>query len=255
MELSIELILILFITGIAAGFIDSIAGGGGLLTIPVLLWSGLPPLTVLGTNKLQGSAGTLTSSLNFYRNGHIPLKTALPAVMMTFIGSAIGTLSVQQLDNQSLATLLPVLLLIFALYFVLSPRITDRDAQQRIKASVFALTAGLGIGFYDGFFGPGTGSFFVIAYITLLGYGITKATAHTKLMNFSSNFASLVFFQLAGLVAWKAGLIMAAGQVIGSYSGSHLTIKHGVKLVKPMLVTISVLMSLKLLFDGYSGAV
>jgi len=251
MELSIELILILFITGIAAGFIDSIAGGGGLLTIPVLLWSGLSPLTVLGTNKLQGTAGTLTSSLNFYRNGHIPLKSALSAVIMTFIGSAVGTLAVQQLDNQSLAILLPILLLIFALYFIVSPRITDKDALQRMSTTVFAFTAGFGIGFYDGFFGPGTGSFFVIAYVTLLGYGLTRATAHTKLMNFSSNLASLIFFYLAGLVAWQAGLIMAAGQVIGSYSGSHLTMKHGVKLIKPMLFIVSVLMSLKLLFDSY----
>ena len=252
MELSIELILILFITGIAAGFIDSIAGGGGLLTIPVLLWSGLPPLTVLGTNKLQGTAGTLTSSLNFYRNGHIPLKSALSVVIMTFIGSAVGTLTVQQLDNQSLATLLPILLRIFALYFLISPRITDKDALQRMSVRLFAFTAGFGIGFYDGFFGPGTGSFFVIAYVTLLGYGITRATAHTKLMNFSSNLASLIVFYLAGLIAWQVGLIMAAGQVIGSYSGSHLTMKHGVKLIKPMLVIVSVLMSLKLLFDSYS---
>ena len=251
MELSIELILILFITGIAAGFIDSIAGGGGLLTIPVLLWSGLPPLTALGTNKLQGTAGTLTSSLNFYRKGHIPLKSALVTVAMTFIGSAVGTVSVQQLDNQSLATLLPVLLMAFALYFLFSPRVTDKDALQRMSITVFAFTAGFGIGFYDGFFGPGTGSFFVIAYVTLLGYGLTRATAHTKLMNFSSNIASLIFFSLAGLVAWKVGLIMAAGQVIGSYTGSHLTMKHGVKLIKPMLVVVSFLLSLKLLLDSY----
>lgn len=252
MELSIELILLLFITGIAAGFIDSIAGGGGLLTVPVLLWSGLPPLTALGTNKLQGTAGTLTSSFNFYRNGHVPLKPALSAVVLTFIGSAVGTLTVQQLDNQSLATLLPVLLLAFALYFLISPRITNKDALQRMTVQAFAFTAGFGIGFYDGFFGPGTGSFFVIAYVTLLGYNITRATAHTKLMNFSSNIASLVFFQLAGLVAWKVGLIMAAGQMIGSYCGSHLSMKHGVKLIKPMLVIVSVLMSLKLLLDSFS---
>ena len=249
MELSIELFLILFAVGIVAGFIDSIAGGGGLLTIPALLWSGLPPLTVLGTNKLQGTLGTLTSTFNYYRKGHIPLKSALPGFILVFIGSAAGTLTVQQFDNQSLATLLPVLLLVFALYFLLSPRMTDKDAQQRMSAMVFAFTAGVGIGFYDGFFGPGTGSFFVIAYVTLLGYGITKATAHTKLMNFSSNIASLIFFQLAGLVAWKIGLVMGAGQMIGSYAGSHLTMKHGVKLVKPMLITVSVLMSVKLLLD------
>ena len=250
MDLSIELIGLLFITGIAAGFVDSIAGGGGLLTMPVLLWSGLPPAIALGTNKLQGAIGTLTSSFNYYRNGHVPFRTALFSIITAFIGSAIGTYSVQQFDNQTLSALLPVLLIGFALFFLFSHRMTDQDARQRLNQYTFALTAGLGIGFYDGFFGPGAGAFYVIAYITLLGYGVTKATAHTKLLNFSSNISALIFFQLSGLVVWEVGLIMGLGQVIGSYTGSHMTMKHGVKLVKPMIITVSILMSAKLLYDS-----
>lgn len=252
MELSIELLLILFMTGMAAGFVDSIAGGGGLLTVPVLLWSGMPPALALGTNKLQGTIGTLTSSYHFYRKGHIPLKSALTSVITAFSGSALGTYAVRQFDADFLSTLLPLLLMLFAFYFLLSPRITDNDARQRMHRHVFALTAGLGIGFYDGFFGPGAGAFYVIAYVTLMGYGMIKATAHTKLLNFSSNISALLFFQVAGLVSWPVGLAMGLGQIAGSYTGSHLTIKHGVKLVKPMLIIVSIVMSIKLLLDAMS---
>ncbi len=250
MELSIELLALLFLTGLAAGFVDSIAGGGGLLTMPVLLWIGLPPAVALGTNKLQGTVGTLTSSFHFYKKGHIPIRSALPAVITAFIGSAIGTYVVRRVDAEDLSALLPLLLMLFAVYFLFSPRITDEDARQRLGKHAFAFTAGLAIGFYDGFFGPGAGAFYVIAYVTLMGYGIIKATAHTKLLNFSSNISALLFFQLAGLVSWPIGLAMALGQVVGSYTGSHLTMKHGVQLVKPMLIVVSVLMSVKLLIDA-----
>lgn len=251
MELSIELLAVLFLTGLAAGFVDSIAGGGGLLTMPVLLWTGMSPAMALGTNKLQGTVGTLTASLQYYRHGHVPFRSAWLGMLMAFIGSGLGTYVVRLIDNQALATLLPVLLIAFAAYFMFSPRIADEDARHRIGPHGFALTAGFGVGFYDGFFGPGAGAFYVLAFVTLLGYGIVKATAHTKLLNFSSNISALVFFQLAGLVSWPIGLAMGAGQVIGSYLGSHLTMKHGVKLVKPMLIAVSVLMSAKLLYDQF----
>ena len=251
MELSIELIALFFITGIAAGFVDSISGGGGLLTMPLLLWSGLSPAVALGTNKLQGTIGTLTASLNYYRKGHVPFRTAWLSMITAFIGSAIGAFIVQQFETQTLSALLPILLIGFSVFFMFSNRMTDEDARQRLNHYTFALTAGLGIGFYDGFFGPGTGAFFVIAFITLLGYGVTRATAHTKLLNFSSNISALIFFQLSGLVVWEIGLIMGLGQMIGSYSGSHMTMKHGVKLVKLMIIIVSILMSLKLLYDSF----
>lgn len=250
MELSIELLLILFFTGLFAGFVDSIAGGGGLLTMPVLLWSGLPPAVALGTNKLQGTIGTLTSSINFYHKGYIPFKSALSSVIMAFCGSALGTLSVTRIDSTTLSALLPLLLMLFAVYFFFSPRLSDLDVRQRINRHVFAVTAGFAIGFYDGFFGPGTGSFYVIAYVTLLGYGAIKATAHTKLLNFSSNISALLFFQLAGLVSWKIGLVMGIGQMIGSYAGSHMTMKHGVQLIKPMLIIVSAVLSIKLFIEA-----
>ena len=251
MELSIDLIFILFMTGIAAGFIDSIAGGGGLLTMPVLLSSGLSPAMALGTNKLQGAIGTLTSSFNYYRHGHIPLRSAMPAMLAAFAGSAIGTWGVQQINSTILATLIPVMLLLTAGYFLISPRLSDNDAHQRLSPLSFALVAASGIGFYDGFFGPGAGSFYVVAYVTLLGYGLTRATAHTKLLNFSSNISALIFFQLAGLVDWRIGLIMAGGQLIGSFTGSHLSIKHGAKLIRPVLIVVSVTISIKLLIDQF----
>ncbi|MGD2118209.1 MAG: TSUP family transporter [Chromatiales bacterium] len=253
MELSFELVLLLFATGLLAGFVDSIAGGGGLLTVPVLLWTGMPPAMVLGTNKLQGSIGTLTSSFNFYRNGHVPLRSAALSMVCAFVGSALGTYAVRSLDASLLSRLLPLLLILFALYFLFSPRVNDIDAQHRIGRNLFALTAGFGIGFYDGFFGPGAGAFYVMAHIALLGYGIVRATAHTKVLNFASNISALLFFQIAGLVSWPIGLSMGAGQVFGSYLGSHLSMRHGVRLIKPVLVITSTAISLKLLFDNWPG--
>ena len=155
------------------------------------------------------------------------------------------------MDAGLLSRLLPVLILLFALYFLLSPRVSDIDARHRIGTSLFALTAGFGIGFYDGFFGPGAGAFYVMAHIALLGYGVTKATAHTKVLNFASNISALLFFQIAGLVSWPVGLSMGAGQVIGSYTGSHLSMRHGVRLIKPILVITSVSISAKLLYDNW----
>lgn len=250
MEISTELAVLLFATAIAAGFIDSIAGGGGLLAMPVLLWIGLPPLTALGTNKLQGTVGTLTASLNYLKSGLLRPRQITSAVTAAFLGSALGTWSVQQVDSQLLAMLIPTMLMLSAVYFLVSPRVTDEDAQPRLSMPVFAGSIAFAIGFYDGFFGPGTGSFFVIALVMLLGYGLTRATAATKLLNFSSNLASLLFFAYAGSVDWRIGLLMAGGQLVGSYAGSHLGIRHGARLIKPLLVSVSVILSVKLLTDN-----
>lgn len=251
MEIGLELLLIFFVTGLLAGLVDSIAGGGGLLTVPVLLWSGLPPALALGTNKLQGSIGTLASSFHFYRHGHIPLKGMLWPIVLTFTGSAAGTLTVQNIQAEYLATLLPILILLFAMYFMFSPRISDKDAHQRLSMNAFGFIGGFGVGFYDGFFGPGAGAFYMVAFVALMGFNLVKATAHTKLLNFTSNISSLLFFQLAGLVSWPVGLAMGAGQLIGSSIGAHLSIRHGSRLIKPLLVIVSVLISAKLLWERF----
>lgn len=242
-----ELDVLLFAIALLAGLIDAIAGGGGLLTVPALLWAGLSPVEALATNKLQASFGSFTATFNFVRQGAVDLRGARLSVACTFVGASAGALLVQHLHAEFLERLIPVLLIGFAVYFFFSPRVADVDGHRRISDGAFALTIGTAVGFYDGFFGPGTGTFFAAAFILLLGYNLRRATAHTKLLNFTSNFASLLAFGLGGHLVWKIGLIMAVGQFIGAWTGSHLVLRHGARVVRPLLVTVSLLISLKLL--------
>lgn len=248
LSLSYELIGLLFVAGILAGFVDAIAGGGGLIALPVLLFAGLSPAQALATNKLQGSFGTLSSSLYFVRRGLVDLRAVTNMIVCTFVGAALGTILVQQIDPGFLTAVIPVLLILIAIYFLLSPQIGEEDAHQRMGSLAFALTIGFGVGFYDGFFGPGTGSFFAIAFVSLMGFGLTKATAHTKVLNLTSNIASLLFFIAGGQVVWTLGLVMALGQLIGGRLGATLVMLKGSKLVRPLVVCVCILMSIKLLW-------
>jgi len=247
--LSLDIILVLSAIAVLAGFIDAIAGGGGLITVPALLWVGVPPLNALATNKLQGCFGSGTATYRFWRKDHIDLSELLWPVALTFIGAALGTWTVQHIHNDWLNQIIPILLIGVAVYFALSPSLKDLDDQQRISIGAFGLSGGLIIGFYDGFFGPGTGSFFFAAIVLLLGWGAKRATGATKLLNFTSNIASLVFFAAGEQVFWALGLAMGAGQIIGAWLGSHLAIKHGAKLIRPLVVVISIALSIKLLID------
>ena len=250
-ELTLQLVLLLFTVAFVAGFIDSIAGGGGLITIPALMWIGLPPAAALGTNKLQACGGSFFASWYFVRKGMVELKQMKLAIVCALIGSACGTIAVQLVDGSVLKLLLPFLILAIGCYFLFSKKISDDDRARVLKPSAFALTIGLGVGMYDGFFGPGTGSFFALGFVTLAGFGIAKATAHAKVMNFATNISSLLFFTLGGKVVWSMGLIMLVGQGIGATLGSRLVISKGTKLIKPLVVTMSLLMSVKLLAEHY----
>ncbi len=246
--LTLDWLAIFIVTGVLAGLVDSIAGGGGLITLPVLLWSGVPPVAALGTNKLQGSVGTLTATLNFLRKGHLDGARLWLPVGCAFIGSLAGSWMVQWLAADFLRRLLPLLLLGFALFFLFSPRLSDNDARARLGLPVFSLSVGIAVGFYDGFFGPGTGMFFVMACVLLLGMRASRATGMTKAMNFSSNLAALLGFALAGQVVWPVGLAMGMGQSAGAWLGSHLVMRNGVGIVRPALVVVAVAMALSLLF-------
>lgn len=251
MELELSTLLLLMLAALLAGFIDAIAGGGGLITVPALLATGIPPALALGTNKFQSCFGSFTATLYFWRQGLIKIREMRLHIVCTFFGSAIGTLLVQYLDPSFLSKLLPFLLIGFSIYFLLSPRISNDDSEQRLSPLLFAFVIGTSIGFYDGFFGPGTGSLFAIAFVALAGFGLAKATAHTKLLNFTSNIASLLFFALGGHVLWTAGLAMAAGQYLGARIGSRMVVSHGVKLIRPLLVGISLIISLRLIWQHY----
>ncbi|MBI0037144.1 MULTISPECIES: TSUP family transporter [unclassified Gilliamella] len=249
--MSYELLVLLFLIATLAGFIDSIAGGGGLLTVPALLAVGLPPASALATNKLQSCGGSFSASFYFIRQRMVDLKQQKWAIACAFIGSALGTLSVMHIQADFLKLLLPILTISVGLYFLLSPTIGDSDRNSRLSFLQFALIPALIIGFYDGFFGPGAGSFYALAYITLAGFNLTKATAHTKVLNFTSNLAGLIFFIAGGEVVWSIGLVMLVGQFIGARLGAKMVIAKGRKLIRPMLITVSTIMSVKLIYENF----
>ncbi|WP_394130949.1 TSUP family transporter [Shewanella maritima] len=250
-ELSLQIVLVLFFVAILAGFIDAIAGGGGLLTIPALMWAGLPPAAALGTNKLQACGGSFFASLYFVRKGMVKISSIKLSIACAFIGSVIGTILVQMIDASILSLLLPFLILAIGCYFLFSKKIAEDDKHQMVTPTLFAFTAALSVGFYDGFFGPGTGSFFALAFVTLAGFGLAKATAHAKVLNFVTNIASLIFFMIGGQVAVALGLVMLVGQAIGATLGSRLVVTKGTKIIKPLVVVMSFAMSFKLLWSQY----
>ncbi len=176
-----------------------------MIAFPVLLGTGISPPQALATNKLQGSFGTTTAALHFLRNGEIERDGIIFAMVCTFIGAALGTVAVSHLDSRILMTLIPILLIASALYFLFSTRVGDVERQRRISMGAFSMTIGAGLGFYDGFFGPGTGAFFALAFVTLLGFSMKKATAHSKVLNMTSNLAALLFFIIGGHLHMEPG--------------------------------------------------
>ncbi|WP_459482878.1 sulfite exporter TauE/SafE family protein [Erwinia amylovora] len=244
---------VLFLVALLAGFIDSIAGGGGLLTVPALLAAGLSPAQALATNKLQSVGGSFSASLYFIRRKAVNLREQRLNIALTFVGSLAGALLVQHVRGDILRQLLPLLVIAIGLYFLLMPRIGEEDRQRRLHGLPFALVAGGCVGFYDGFFGPGAGSFYALAFVTLCGYNLAKSTAHAKVQNFTSNLGGLLLFMLGGKVVWLVGLVMLAGQVCGARLGARMVLSKGQKLIRPMIVIVSAVMSAKLLYDSHGA--
>ncbi|GAA3580966.1 sulfite exporter TauE/SafE family protein [Gibbsiella greigii] len=246
---------ILFAVALLAGFIDSIAGGGGLLTVPALLAVGVPPAQALATNKLQSVGGSLSASLYFIRRRAVDLHDQKLTIALTLLGSVIGALLVQHMRADLLRQMLPLLIIGIGLYFLFTPRLGESDRQRRLSALPFGLVAGGCVGFYDGFFGPGAGSFYALAYVTLCGFNLAKSTAYAKVLNFTSNFGGLMLFIIGGKVVWSMGLVMLVGQVLGARLGAHMVLTRGQKLIRPMIVVVSLLMSLKLLYDNHGAEI
>ena len=239
--------LILFVVAFFASLIDSIAGGGGLLTTPSMLLVGIQPLNVLATNKFQSCFGTFTSTYNYFKNGLLVDEKKKLYFVLSFLGSGLGTLLVSRISNETLEKIIPILLIGAALFFITNKGPKSANASSKLLI-VFNLIV-FGIGFYDGFFGPGTGSFFVLSFVIIKGVNIMQATAVTKLLNFASNFAAFIVFAIQGYVIWTLGLTMAVAQIAGAYTGSKFAIKNGEKLVRPVLVVVSILLSIRILFS------
>lgn len=244
---------VLFLTGLAAGLVDSIAGGGGLITVPALLGVGLPPQLALGTNKLQASFGSGSAMLAFVRSGRVKLNECYTGIIATAIGATLGAFTVQQLDPTFLRQFIPWLLLAIVIYTVMTPRLGFEDIHPRMRQAPFFILVGLLLGFYDGFLGPGAGSFWVMLLIFALGFNMTKATAYTKVMNFTSNAASLALFIASGSVLWKEGLIMGAGQFIGGQIGARMVISKGTRFIRPVFITMVLAITVSLIWKNFSS--
>ncbi|WP_309085851.1 TSUP family transporter [Chelativorans sp.] len=248
-EMAAETVFLLGLAAFFAGFMDAIAGGGGLITVPALLIAGLGPVEALGTNKLQSLFGSGSSAIAFAAKGHVDLKSQLPAAAMSLLASIGGALLATILPGEVLETVLPVLLITIAVYFAFKPRVDDIDRARRLSPFVFGLTVVPLVGFYDGAFGPGTGSFFMLAFVALAGFGVLKATAHTKLLNFASNVGGFAAFAAVGVVSWKIGLLMGAAQFVGARIGAGLAMRKGAVIIKPLLVTVCIALATKLLLE------
>jgi len=242
---------LLFLVGMLAGLVDSIAGGGGLITIPVLLGVGLPPQIALGTNKLQASFGSGSATLTFIRSGTVNPGDCRTGIIFTALGAALGTLTVQFLDPGLLRRVIPWLLITIVCYTLVTPRLGFEDIRPRMQQGPFFLAAGLLLGFYDGFLGPGTGSFWVMALIFGLGFSMTRATACTKVMNFTSNIVSLLLFIACGSVLWREGLVMGAGQFIGARIGARMVVSRGAHFIRPVFITMVLAISARLIWQNY----
>lgn len=248
-EATLWLCTILFAVGGVAGFVDAIAGGGGLLTLPSLLLAGLSPHLALGTNKGQGVFGTTTSLLRFSFSTLLDRSRAIVSFPAGLIGSACGGWLVRRIAPDRLTPLVMVMLAAAAVFMLLYRPAGASEARPRHpRGATLAVVVAFALAFYDGFFGPGTGTFLIVMYVWLWRDPPDAASANAKVVNMASNLGSFMYFAWSGLVVWKLALPMAAGQVIGGFAGAHLTIRKGKTLVRYAVIVVSLALIARLVW-------
>jgi len=250
-QVAFPTLFLLFLAGLLAGFVDSIAGGGGIITVPALLAVGIPPHQALATNKLQSSCGSLTAAVNYTRRGLMNPRELFAGFFFSLSGAVLGSVAVQFFSAGFLENLIIVLLIVLFIYTALSPQLGFERKPHKINHLLFYALFGLLLGFYDGFFGPGTGSFWTIALVLLLGLDLKSATAQTKLFNLTSNVVALCVFIYSGLVLWSAGLAMGSGQVIGAWCGSTLVTKKEVRFIRFFFLAVVAATIVKLSMEHF----
>jgi len=245
---SIEILTFLFFVGVVAGFLDTLVGGGGLLAVPALLLSGIPPIYVLGTNKFQGSMGTGIATFLLFRKKKLDWNSVKNLMLASFIGSIVGGVIIQFVDTQFLSFVIPIVLVFIAIYFIISPKpkSTVGNSKPNKKFELFAVPV---VGFYDGMFGPGAGSFFAMTGVMLKKLEIIQATILAKPLNFASNIAGFIVFFSFGHIAFLIGLLMMMGQMIGAFFGTHYLLKANPLIIRLLIVIISISMLIKYMFS------
>ncbi|MVP01988.1 TSUP family transporter [Paenibacillus lutrae] len=241
--LSWEMLLFLIVVGFLAAFVDSVVGGGGLITVPALLFTGLPPALVLGTNKLSGTMCSLTSTASFMLSGKINFKLAAGLFPLSLIGSILGALLVHQIPSEFLKPLVVLLLVAVTAYTLLKKNWGAASTYKGLTARSkgWLIAGAFVIGFYDGFFGPGTGSFLIFLFL-LLGFDFVGASANSKVLNLASNLGALATFFVLDSVSLTYGLPMGIAMIGGALVGTRFAIRKGASFVKPLFVAMTIIL-------------
>ncbi len=251
MELTWITFLIVCPTVFLASFVDAIAGGGGLISLPVYLMSGLPVHNAIATNKLSSTTGTAFSTGRLVKNHFADLKLAVPSVIAALTGSVIGANIALHTSDRLLKMVLVILLPVVAGYVLTRKNLEPAQpfSLSRTKEYLIVTAASFVIGIYDGFYGPGTGTFALLAFTGLAKLDIRTASGNTKLMNLASNIAALVTFILAGKVIWSLGLAASVFSIAGHWTGSGFVMKDGTKIVRPIIIVVLILLFIKIISD------
>lgn len=252
------MLMFLFLMGFLASFVDAVAGGGGLVSIPALIYTGMPLAFVFGTNKLQSSLGTAMAVRGYYKSGLINLATVYRGLIFGLIGAVSGALTVNYVSNKFMSFIVPFLMLGVFLFNLFNKQLGVKPGKKLISEAVFFSLFGFILGFYDAFFGPGTGNFWIISIVFFLGYTFLDASGYAKVLNLKSNIFSLVVFLFYGKVNFVFGLIMAAGSVIGGFLGAKFVILKGSSVVRPffmVIVLVNVIMSFYQLLFSHGSAI
>jgi uncharacterized membrane protein YfcA len=248
-DISVLTLGILFMLTVVSGTVDAMAGGGGLLNVPALLMIGFDPASALATNKFQGTFSSLSASVHFWRKGKIHLKDHILPCLIAFTASVIGAIVASYIEPELLRKIIPFLLIGIAVWMLCQPALGEVERKARLSNIAYALAIIPCLGFYDGFFGPGAGTFIAIANVFFLGLRLEQATIRAKLYNCAANMGATLSFLMAGHIVWVYALVMTVGTLIGGNIGARLILKHGTGLIKPVLVTMSLGMSGKLLWQ------
>lgn len=249
MEITYQTFLIVCPFLFLAGLIDAIGGGGGLISLPAYLIAGLPPHAAVATNKLSSTCGTTLATLRFIKNGLVNLKLAVPSVIAAIIGSSIGA-NLSLLIKEEIMLYIMVAILPICAFLVLNKKLFHDGGENEItldrQTYITATIAALIIGMYDGFYGPGTGTFLIIAFTVFAKISMKTANAQAKVINLTSNITSLIIFLINGEVLFSVGLVAAACNMLGGYIGAGLVMKNGAKIVKPSIIFVLILLALKI---------